>query len=306
MKRTTILVVVCALATVASAGYENNTWVVSSRGDSFFNTHLYMLDRTDMSMVAWGKLLGGLATTRVTGFEDTGPYWYAANNVGAFEKLQPGPQGSDIATLGSWTWGQGVLSNTQATNIADLTYVNGTLYYLAYKSGLVYETGSISLDAQGNPTGVNPGLIVAGATNYNNASGMTYNPDKAAANKDGFMLGLHAGTSYRYWQSSDPLTDAWTNVSTGTPDSYWLGDDYISAIAWTGDGASELFYWAQQHNPIINVVVPGVSKTQYLYSSLIPSGYGIGDMSNVLIPEPASMALLALAGLAMIRRRRSA
>jgi len=134
--------------------------------------------------------------------------------------------------------------------------------------------GSLDIDTSVFDFGGGPLLFVNGFTFDGNSSIPDFNTE---------------GTSWVYWLADEPIADpaTWSEAATG-PTERTLGDGSL-------DG------WSVNVSPWNTLGLTPTSDTPTDFSAAT-----IAQVSStlVVVPEPTSLAMLGVAGLALVRRRR--
>ncbi len=162
--------------------------------------------------------------------------------------------------------------------------------------GYIYE---VSLDGSGDPASVTLGAYIGGAPA----------PDGALAYKDGTWYASDWKTDHSSWikTTTDIMNTNFTATVGTSPVGLIDGWDFeadgdLLGISWMANGSGPS---ADDFNVYKIDPVTGSATALFNIQSQLP--VGINALSGLsAVPEPATMSLLALGGLALIRRRRTA
>jgi len=308
MRKLIAIALVCAVASVASAQYENLLWVKGSydlSGGAPFDQTLYQFDMNTGLLETWTTMPDSVWGNA---FADSGDKWY--NGGGStIQTYRPAAQGSTPLLQSQVTLGDLGLSGT----VVDFEWANDELYMLVMTQrniapGGEIDTGyavaasqflvtKITLDANGLPTGITHQGNYFYSPYYaadTLTGALAYNPDRDQWVFRGFVGHTQ---SAGVWVASDAEAGVWAHYTDMPTNTF---NDYCSALFWQGADEAELMLFARMQN---NYIRYSYGSAQGSFSGLAAVG-GFGDFARVLaIPEPATLALLAIGGLAMIRRR---
>jgi hypothetical protein len=250
----------------------------------------------------------------ISGVADTGQYLYAAHNI---YDLMTDPRNSNthdfkIAKIDRTTGA--VLSDTAISGflgqtfsqVNALDYANGKLYAVENATSGSTIRGyalEIALDGSGNVTGATKGAFVGPYPDC----GLDFHDSLWYATSWGYTPTPKKQGSLVF-TSPDIMNTAFTQVGTGN--SAVSGIGMIDGLEF--DDAGNLFGVSWYDADYSATAVYGINTTTWtatlLYdlSAQLPTSIISLDGLSEVVPEPATMSLLALGGLAIIRRRRAA
>ena len=148
--------------------------------------------------------------------------------------------------------------------------------------------------------------------NYGGTMGFGHENDKASSRgwvASSVLTGaggaLLAGAQYVATQDSDKTTLAQYQIMFDRPGTFYILSDSRGTFVTTGytDTGVDISY--TQHGAAFNVWAQEVSAGQTVTTPVITGGITNGGFAFQPVPEPSSMGLLALSGLALLRRRRA-
>lgn len=159
----------------------------------------------------------------------------------------------------------------------------GSGYTAGQNRGYVYE---FSLDASGDPISATQGAYVGGA------------PDGALTYKDGtwYASDWLSGSSSSIMTTDDIMNTDFTSAGATQGTGYFSGWDFEA------DGDLLGVSWYNSNFNVYDIdPTDGSLTTLYNIGSQLPSS--VEQLTALTVPEPASLSLLALGGLALLRRR---